>query len=519
MLYGPTHPHTHHRPPTPPHTIHLSELGWCRHEAGYRELLDCCYITTPSEKERKERKERKQGPDLLDQYKERSRDCRQPAIVLTTTSLRSFYHSKVFAQLRLKAVCIDEASQLFGGKLAEIMIEHNSCHVLMGDSNQLPPHQSDDVQKSTKQNVSNALDLVRHHPSTKQHSLCTTYRLFSSLCSLIGRTFYEGRLQSADRCEQPWELGPDLVWVDTPEGAAECSQASTSKQNLIEAQVVSQLAAPYLCDGNCDVVILTPYSAQRTLIEQECLKLDGVAERYRAAALAVMTDDEQAAELAAMPPARREEALAAMSSECRAAVTTVMSSEQSDNPTKGAWVGTQARADKFKRFVFNIDAFQGQEADRVFVSLVDPSGFLCHGTGRQRTNVLLSRAKESMCVVGDFASFRDSSCKWWWELCSKPGFKRVPHAEMLTAIVVGTTQTNERQTTTDFRDQQPHTALTEVTEVGSAAEGGVDSCTIVLEVPSVRNMKASLLRIQVTPCHYFLTCNNMNSLLCLSGHS
>ncbi|TPX68016.1 hypothetical protein SpCBS45565_g03385 [Spizellomyces sp. 'palustris'] len=62
---------------------------------------------------------------------------------------------------------------------------------------------------------------------------------------------------------------------------------------------------------------------------------------------------------------------------------------------------TSSRESACRERCYNIDSFQGHEADIVFASLVrtDGVGFM---SDRQRINVMLSRAKKELLVVGDF---------------------------------------------------------------------------------------------------------------------
>ena len=358
-----------------------------------------------------------------------------------------------FTSLQIKAVLIDEASQLFGGKLAEIMIESRSAaHVLVGDSRQLPPHNADTVERLSGEKMLNSLDLVRQHRNTHHHQLRTSYRLFPRLCALISSVFYNGRLQSVPTRRESWAgKWPgvhDLLWVDVPEGKEETPEHSKSKHNVKEAETVAMLASAFLCDVTCDVAILTPYDAQRRQIEKLCLQQPGVAARY---------------------------------TETKA--TDGIETLQTVRP-----------------FVFNIDAFQGREADIIFVSLVRSTtvgGFLGQHSGAQRTNVLLSRAKVSMCIVGHFDTFasKRNSCTWWQGLCQQNGFHRMHTSEHPAFIRAPPDDVSSPVSNCTLAEAE----CTEGANSHSPTEPIADhEDDVQCQTPTPKEMKGALAKLQVT---------------------
>jgi len=76
-------------------------------------------------------------------------------------------------------------------------------------------------------------------------------------------------------------------------------------------------------------------------------------------------------------------------------------------------------------FVHTTDSFQGREADIIIVSLVRTNDFpvedrfrrIGHLASPQRTNVLLSRAKQLLVIVGDFDHFRTTLDTPWRIVC------------------------------------------------------------------------------------------------------
>jgi hypothetical protein len=80
----------------------------------------------------------------------------------------------------------------------------------------------------------------------------------------------------------------------------------------------------------------------------------------------------------------------------------------------------------FTEFIHTTDSFQGQEADIVIVSLVrtndhpqgDPVKRVGHVGWPQRANVLLSRARQLLVILGDFAHFRNTTGTVWPTVCA-----------------------------------------------------------------------------------------------------
>lgn len=140
----------------------------------------------------------------------------------------------------------------------------------------------------------------------------------SAIGDLISQKVYNGKLKT---CHANSVSFP-CRFIDVRRGQEK--QSGKSWVNLAEARVVVQIAAAYQAKG-FDFRIVTPYDAQRALIEHELevAKLDH--------------DDK----------------------------------------------------------VFNVDSFQGNEADRVIISVVrsDKLGFLAN---QRRTNVMLTRCKKAM---------------------------------------------------------------------------------------------------------------------------
>ncbi|KAI6042876.1 AAA domain-containing protein, partial [Pisolithus marmoratus] len=146
------------------------------------------------------------------------------------------------------------------------------------------------------------------------------YRMPSAVGDFISRKVYDGKLKT---CHED-SLSVPCRFVNVDRGQE--TRSGKSWINPSEARVVAQIASAYQAKG-LEFRIITPYDAQRSLIERELQAANACHE------------------------------------------------------------------DK----VFNVDSFQGHEAEHIIISVVrsDKLGFL---TNQRRTNVMLTRCKKSMVI-------------------------------------------------------------------------------------------------------------------------
>jgi AAA domain-containing protein len=86
---------------------------------------------------------------------------------------------------------------------------------------------------------------------------------------------------------------------------------------------------------------------------------------------------------------------------------------------------SQMVPERFRPFIYIVDSFQGRQADIVIVSLVrvnyqpedEPLARLGYLASHERTNVMLSRARQLLVCVGNFGHFARSSGTPWPEVC------------------------------------------------------------------------------------------------------
>ena len=257
---------------------------------------------------------------------------------------------EVIDAARVGAVMVDEASQAWSGLslvLDRFFPNLRRLH-LFGDDRQLPPVLSP-ADKSPlallcDRHVRSMYDEVRD-AGAPLHSLLVQHRMPLRLAAFISHHVYQGRLSSAAGMDG---RGDAVCWVDVSSSQGYLPGAK-SPQNGAEASVVCRLVAQIegragLKAATC--VILTPFSAQRALIEKMC--------------------------------------------------------EHASAKQKGG------RWD-----VKTVDSFQGREADIVILSLVRTDGKVGFLRDIRRANVMLSRSKSRLFIVGDRASWARTKSPLW----------------------------------------------------------------------------------------------------------
>lgn len=251
-----------------------------------------------------------------------SRQLRGVRVILCTLGMLSNELISPFVHVNPVDILIfDEGSQIEVGNYLPVF--HRFMHTLtkivfIGDDKQLPPHGQREI--STLQSIFEV-----NHLQEKVVFLDTQYRLPRVIGDFISQKVYDGKLKTchANSASHPCRF------VDVERGRER--QSGKSWINLAEARVVVRIASAYQAEG-LDFRIITPYDAQRSLIENEL----------------------QASNL------RHE--------------------------------------DK----VFNVDSFQGNEAEHILISLVRShrTGFLVN---QRRANVMLTRCKKSMVICSSRA--------------------------------------------------------------------------------------------------------------------
>lgn len=257
---------------------------------------------------------------------------------------------------RVGAVLVDEASQAWSAHA--LLLDQAFCNLqrlhLFGDDKQLPPALSpkDDslLAVACNQTVRSMYDEARDGGKT-YHALQMQYRMPMRLASFLSEHVYENILRSAPDMSSN---DTDVLWLSMSSRHA-YPPKSHSPINAAEARLIAklvhhidQLRQTDASWRQASCLVLTPYSAQRHLIELDCHN----------------------------------------SSETRG----------------GRWS------------IKTVDSFQGREADVVILSLTKTSGGLGFLQDLRRANVMLSRARKRLILVGNRSWFATSSSPLWRSL-------------------------------------------------------------------------------------------------------
>jgi regulator of nonsense transcripts 1 len=201
-----------------------------------------------------------------------------PVVLCTLGMLSSDMLRKqgVFERNPLHTVVVDEASQIEVGDYIPLFSNFTTIRkvIFIGDDMQLPPHGQDDIQ-----DLQSVFELphLKSQESTKKPSfifLDTQYRMPPQIGNFIAQTVYpskdiskdpESQLKSNDH--HPLADAESLLcyFVNVP---GQQISHSTSWKNLEECKAIIQLASIFQAQEK-DFRIITPYDAQRSLIEDE----------------------------------------------------------------------------------------------------------------------------------------------------------------------------------------------------------------------------------------------------------
>lgn len=256
---------------------------------------------------------------------------------------------------------LDEASKATATE-ALVPLARSKRAVLVGDDHQLPPQDEELLRRSdimSENELSPSLvketlfeRLSQLLPPENQRTLTSQYRMVRPIGDLISNCFYEGTLRSprADRWVGLNHLGSAVLWLDTSKGGDKRREArgGTSYVNRYEAELVMDRLAVI------DKAIASGF-----------IKVPSASSP--ASVLLVTPYQQQVAEL------RRRLA--------------------------------KQGAGNLQVSVESVDAVQGREADITIFSVVRSNpraepGFLGRDYWR-RVNVALSRARESLVIIGD----------------------------------------------------------------------------------------------------------------------
>lgn len=261
--------------------------------------------------------------------------------------------SRILTGRRYSTLFIDEAAQALEAA-AWIAIGKADRVIFAGDHCQLPPTVKCMEAMRGGLGVTLMETVVRRNPEAVR-MLTVQYRMNKAIMHFSSEVFYDGRLEASQSVSDRsglWEL-PLISWTDTSEMEfhEKLSDDGTGKLNKGEAQLVlqslrnavSSLGMDRVLSENIDFGVISPYKAQVYLLRQLIFK------------------------------------------------------------------DVELRRMRHLITINTVDGFQGQERDVIFISMVRSNedgtvGFLSE---LRRMNVAMTRARYSLCIVGD----KDTLCR------------------------------------------------------------------------------------------------------------
>lgn len=321
--------------------------------------------------------------------------CLNEADIIGVTTTGLARNLEMLRHLPSKVLFCEEAGEVLEAHLLTSLLPSVEHAILIGDHQQLRPQvQNYELRSDNPRGRQFSFDMslferlvVPPHASQPRlafSQLATQRRMHPSISALIRIPSYPELQDGGSVADYPEVPGlvRRLFWLQhsQPErGAAEGQQAdptSASRTNSFEVEMVAALVSHLAKQGvyaSGDIAVLTPYLGQMQLLQ-----------RRMASMFEISFNDRDLEDLEAAEPIDGEEPEAAPPSPRRGpqpAKTTLLRSVR----------------------VATVDNFQGEEAKVVIVSLVRSNpqqrcGFL---STANRINVLLSRAKHGMIIVGN----------------------------------------------------------------------------------------------------------------------
>ncbi|PYH88610.1 AAA family ATPase [Aspergillus ellipticus CBS 707.79] len=300
-------------------------------------------------------------------------------LVACTTNAAARY-GRALQMAQPDVILVEEAGEILESHVLTAMTVNTKQVVLIGDHKQLRPkvnNYSLTVEKGDGFDLNRSLFerlILQHYPHT---SLSSQHRMRPEISRLVRHLTYP-ELQDADRThDRPRLRGfqGEVIFVNHGHLETDLQHvverrdptAKASKQNPFEVNMVL-MAVRYLGQqgyGTQDIVILTPYLGQLSLLRTELSKTNDP----------ILNDlDAEDLTKAGLAP-------------------------------QGTWTGNRSPIR-----ISTIDNYQGEESDIVVASLTrsNESGDIGFMAAAERVNVLLSRARNALLMVGNADTFLKS---------------------------------------------------------------------------------------------------------------
>ncbi|RHZ48435.1 hypothetical protein Glove_551g8 [Diversispora epigaea] len=346
----------------------------------------------------------KKKKDLEDIYDENRRQVLHNSDVIgMTTSGAAKYH-ELIKKIGPKIIICEEAGEVLEAHILSSLTKSAQHLILIGDHNQLRPKIStyslsneSTIGKDYKFDISLFERLVHGEQSMRleRTQLLTQRRMRNEISDLIRQTLYP-KLEDHPRTEEyPKVKGMQhnvyFLHHKKCEDPSKNEFALQSHSNKFEVKMVVEMVKYFVRNGYSkpeQIAVLTPYLGQMLKIKEALSK-----------SFAVVIDERDAEQLAELEEKLNDD-------------------DTDEVDTLPNTISVASRKQLNRQVILRtIDNFQGEEADIVIVSLVrnitknrrSTIGFL---KTENRTNVLLSRAKHGMYLMGNAELMERESDMW-----------------------------------------------------------------------------------------------------------
>jgi hypothetical protein len=317
--------------------------------------------------------------------------CLNDADIVGVTTTGLARNLNLLRKMRCKVMLCEEAGEVLEGHILTALLPSIEHAILIGDHLQLRPQiQNYDLQSTNPRGKQYSLDVslferLVHPPHDTDlripySMLETQRRMHPSIAELVRSTLYPSLNDAEAVAEYPQVVGMKrrLFWFhhDQPENADENnSSLSTSRSNSFEVDMTAALVSHLSQQGAYkpgDIAVLTPYLGQLQILRR---KMESMFEIY--------INDRDLDELDA-----------------------AQDEDSGTNRPRGVPLSKTTLLKSVR--VATVDNFQGEEAKVVVISLVrsNPQGECGFLKTSNRINVLLSRAKHGMYIIGNSTSYK-----------------------------------------------------------------------------------------------------------------
>ncbi|GES76034.1 P-loop containing nucleoside triphosphate hydrolase protein [Rhizophagus clarus] len=326
-------------------------------------------------------------------------------IGMTTNGAAKFQN--LIKSIGPKIIVCEEAGEVLEAHILSTLTSSTQHLILIGDHNQLRPHiatyslsMDSSIGKNYQLDKSLFERLVNGDKAVKieKAQLLTQRRMRGEISDLIRYTIYPDLIdgENTTKYENIRGAQHNVYFIDhrNPEDNSGGEFAVKSHVNRYEVRMVVEMVKYFVRNGytkSDDIAVLTPYLGQMIKIRDALSKL-----------FAVIIDERDALDITEMEEQHQQSGINSSNIE-----TISVASKKSLNR---------------QVTLRTVDNFQGEEANIVIVSLVrnfsksdnisthDSIGFL---NSKNRTNVLLSRARKGMYLIGNSELMAMKSKEMW----------------------------------------------------------------------------------------------------------